>query len=85
MKLALADITKKAQNYIPLKPGDIVVDVGANDGTLLRTYDRKDISLVGFEPATNLIEEAKIQTTKIINDFFNAEIFKQEFQSKKGW
>ena len=84
MRNALADITDKVENLIKLSPGDFVLDIGSNDSTLLRTYRTQNLLLVGFEPATNLIEEARIGTTKIINDFFNYEAFEREFGETKA-
>lgn len=84
MRTALADIADKAEKLVKPSPGDIVVDVGCNDGTLLRSYKSINIILAGFEPAINLIEEAQIGTTKIINDFFNYQGFEKEFGSKKA-
>jgi NDP-4-keto-2,6-dideoxyhexose 3-C-methyltransferase len=71
MRSALAEITAKAEGVVSLSPGDIVVDIGCNDGTLLRSYRTKGIQLVGFEPAENLISDASVGTSRIINDFFN--------------
>jgi 2-polyprenyl-3-methyl-5-hydroxy-6-metoxy-1,4-benzoquinol methylase len=82
MKMALRDITQKAENLIKLSPHDIVLDIGCNDGTLLRSY-RSKAKLVGFEPANNLISEAKIGTDHIINDFFSFNNFKKYFNGLK--
>lgn len=82
MITALEDITDKAEKYIQLQSSDIVLDIGCNDGTLLRTYKSK-AQLVGFEPATNLLKEAQVGTTKIINDFFNYSKFQNEFDDEK--
>jgi len=79
----LADVVNKVEQLIELKPKDIVVDIGSNDSTLLRCYSGKGLVLVGFEPATNLLQEAKIGTTKIFNDFFNYKQFKKEFGKRK--
>jgi len=84
MKNALLDVVKKAEELVELKKTDIVVDIGSNDSTLLRSYSKEGIVLVGFEPATNLMEEAKKGSTKIINDFFSYEKFKNEFDTKKA-
>jgi NDP-4-keto-2,6-dideoxyhexose 3-C-methyltransferase len=81
---ALADIADRAEKLVKPSPGDIVVDIGCNDGTLLRSYKSSNATLVGFEPATNLVEEAQVGTTKIINDFFNYRNFQKEFGSKKA-
>jgi len=84
MKEALNDITSKVEKLVDFSPRDIVVDIGANDGTLLRSYKFKDLILVGFEPATNLVKEASVGTTKIINDFFNSKSFQEEFGNNKA-
>src|SRR6266446_4127499 len=40
MRAALADITLKAYNIVRPLPGSIVIDIGCNDGTLLRSYPK---------------------------------------------
>jgi hypothetical protein len=77
MIAALRDIVQAGQKIVPLQPGDIVIDIGANDGTLLRQYDRKDIKTVGFEPS-NLWQMGQAGNTKIIHDYFNHESFARE-------
>jgi len=84
MKNALLDVVRKAEELVNLKKDDIVVDIGSNDSTLLRSYSKEGIILVGFEPATNLMEEAKKGTTKIINDYFSYDNYKNEFDTKKA-
>jgi len=84
IKNDLADIVNNVEKLVNLKPGNFVVDIGSNDSTLLRCYSEKGLNLIGFEPATNLFEEAKVGTTKIFNDFFNFELFKNEFGEKKA-
>lgn len=84
MKDALADITNKAEKIITLSTGDLVLDIGCNDGTLLRSYKSEGIRTIGFDPAENLMEEARIGTTRIINDFFNSESFILEFGDEKA-
>ncbi len=79
MRDALADITASAQRYITISEGDIAVDIGANDGTLLRSYDIEGLLTVGFEPASNLIKLTQEGTFKVINDFFNATSFRKHF------
>ena len=73
MREALADITRKATEFVALRSGDHVLDVGCNDGTLLRSYETPGIERVGFEPAENLAREAFSDgANRIINDFFSA-------------
>ena len=79
---ALKDITKSVEKRISLSENDIVLDIGCNDGTLLRSYQSK-VRLVGFEPASNLVDEAKEGTDLIINNFFNSHEFMQHFPNER--
>lgn len=51
MRQELKDIVRRAQDYAPLDAGDSVLDIGANDCTLLRNY-RLGITTVAVEPST---------------------------------
>jgi NDP-4-keto-2,6-dideoxyhexose 3-C-methyltransferase len=72
MRGALADITAKASRFSGLDRGDSVLDIGCNDGTLLRSYNVEGIRRIGYEPAENLVPEAAAGTDRIVNDFFSA-------------
>ena len=80
----LEDISQSAAKIAELKSGDFVIDIGANDGTLLRGYKVQGLNTVGFEPARNLYEYGKIGTTKIIGDFFNHAAWINNFGEKKA-
>ena len=80
----LTDIARNASEAAGLKAGDYVIDIGANDGTLLRGYDVKGLKTIGFEPATNLYEYGEKGTTKIIVDFFNHAAWSKEFGDAKA-
>lgn len=80
----LADIASNAAKAANLKAGDFVIDIGANDGTLLRGYKVAGLNTVGFEPARNLYEYGKEGTTKIIVDFFNQNAWSSEFGTAKA-
>ncbi len=75
MRDALADITRRAQDFVKLEAKDIVVDIGANDGTLLKAYDVAGLDRIGFDPARN-VAQAGEPFTRVI-DFFNAEAFRR--------
>lgn len=72
MTAALAEIVQSAIERVNLRQNDLVIDIGCNDGTLLRAYP-KTVRRLGFEPAKNLVEEAKKGGNMIINNFFTAE------------
>ena len=79
MTRALEDVANRAEQLVGLSKGDLVVDIGCNDGTLLRSFKTKGLTLVGFEPATNLIPLAEIGSSRIVNDYFDQEKFRENF------
>jgi len=84
MRKALEDIVIESCEIARPKSGDIVVDIGCNDGTLLRSYKIPGLRLVGFEPAKNLVEEARKGTEFVFNDFFGYEPFRRKFLDSKA-
>ena len=80
----LEDISLRATNVASLRSSDFVIDIGANDGTLLRGYKVQGLHTIGFEPARNLYDYGKIGTTKIINDFFNHTAWAASFGEQKA-
>lgn len=79
----LKEITEVSSQMVNLKPEEIVVDIGANDGTLLSNY-QKGVIRVGVEPANNLVEELKNNCDHVIHDFWNAENFNKLNLEKKA-
>jgi SAM-dependent methyltransferase len=55
-----------------LGPGDLVVDVGCNDCTLLAGFRRTGARVLGIDPAHNLAAVARHQGIMVVNDFFGA-------------
>jgi len=82
MRRALRDITEQVESIAGLKSGDVVLDIGANDGTMLATYTVPGIRRVGCEPADNLIEVLKENTQYVIHDFWNYERY---MELSKQW
>lgn len=80
----LADIAADTEEISNLQADAVVIDIGANDGTLLRAYKTPGLKTVGFEPAENLKEFNKKGTTKIISDFFEHKSWKDEFGDEKA-
>lgn len=80
----LNGIAGKVAAISNLKAGDSVIDIGANDGTLLRGYKIDGLKTVGFEPAKNLEEYNAVGTTKTIVDFFGYPAWAKEFGDVKA-
>lgn len=73
MKAALADVVKSACEQVKLEKGDIILDIGANDGTLLSNYNDDLVVRVGVDPAVNLGEECKENCEVFISGFWSAD------------
>jgi len=73
----LRDVVLSATARAPVGPTDHVIDIGANDGTLLDAYkfflvSRHPIRM-GYEPARNLIKELREHCETAVNDPFPPE------------
>ncbi len=75
MRSALADISGEASKLVHLKPGDSVLDIGCNDGTLLGSYTVPGLYKIGFDPAQNLAVFSRTVADKVLVGFFDAERF----------
>ncbi len=71
MKVALKDIFLKVKKMSILKKGDTILDIGANDGTLLKFFKDDGFTTIGCEPAKNLTNELRKNSNYVINDFWD--------------
>lgn len=78
MRNALADISKQAELRVHLEPGDSVLDIGCNDGTLLASYQTPGIYKIGFDPARNLAVYSRQAADKIVTGFFDSATFQDD-------
>lgn len=65
-----------------LKPEDLVVDVGSNDGTLLKGFKKGGVKVLGVEP-TNIAKIANKDGIKTIQSFFDIKT-SRKIKSKYG-
>ena len=79
----LKDVSEKSQKIKELEKGDILIDIGSNDGTLLDFYD-DSLKRIGFEPCKNVAEESKSKGHYVIDNFFNARDFKNRFGNERA-
>ena len=67
----LKGIAQSIVDLVELKDGDVWLDIGCNDGTLLNSYKTEGLDKLGFDPANNVVEAAKELGYEIINDYFH--------------
>ena len=46
-----AELYRESSGIIPLAPGDLVIDIGSNDGTLLSNFQKAGHRVFGIEPS----------------------------------
>ena len=81
----LKDIVNIVPNWARLKDDDIVLDIGCNDGTLLKQYSSNiNIKKYGIDPAKN-ISEIAMQNMDVYNcDYFSKDIFLKMSNGEKA-
>lgn len=84
MQDELKEITEKNIAKMDSATGKLtVVDIGANDGTLLKYYPKR-YEKIGVEPIKKLAKECKTHADIVINDFFTYQAFKKRLGDKKA-
>jgi SAM-dependent methyltransferase len=84
MRRALRDITDSIERRVTLPDGALVLDIGANDGTLLASYANPTLRRVGCEPANNLVGLLRDVTPYVIHGFWERAAFERLFPGEKA-
>ncbi len=82
MRDNLAGIAHAAEDIAKLQAGDLVLDIGCNDGTLLKSYRARDIKRLGIDPS-NVVEHARAAGLEVVNDFFSAAALRSVYPDRK--
>ena len=65
------EMAKKLIERFSLSADSVVVDIGSNDGLLLKFFKERGVEVIGVEPASNLAQIANDQGIETINAFFD--------------
>ena len=71
------------RSKVALPEGDIVLDIGSNDGTLLSFYP-ESLRRVGMDPTSEKFLKFYHEGIEVITDFFSAEAFRKRFGQQKA-
>jgi len=74
----------KISALVRLNPDDLIIDIGSNDGTLLKGYPAGQFTLTGIDPTGNKFREYYPQHIRLIADFFSAATVKTHFGNQKA-
>ena len=67
-----------------LRQGDLVVDIGSNDGTTLNSFPKGKGTLVGFDPTGLKFREYYDRDVLLVPDFFSKDALKAQLGSKRA-
>ncbi len=84
MRDHLAQLVKKACQLALPSSGDIVMDIGCNDGTLLKSYNDRALTKVGFDPVKKFAKYIEGTGIRFINAYFNKQSYEEYFGEKKA-
>ena len=70
MRTGLKNIFTESLKKVKLNKNDVVLDIGANDGTLLKFYKNRKIKTISCEPAKNFTKILKKNSHFLINNFW---------------
>ncbi len=79
----LHDLAQKAEALVELRPGDLVVDVGCNDGTLFDGYKTEGLRYLGFDPS-DATRYAIGKGYEVEQTFFGHERFTRRYPDQKA-
>jgi hypothetical protein len=65
-----AELSREVASLYPLKPNQLIIDIGSNDGTLLSNFQKNEVRVFGIEP-TNAAKLAIARGIPSTISFFN--------------
>src|SRR2546426_530718 len=80
----LEDKARMLQGAVDLRPDDVIVDIGSNDGTLLSCFSGRNLSLLGFDPSAERWRTGYPGDSRLIVDFFSADLYRSALGGRKA-
>src|SRR3989338_6597956 len=72
----LTDKVRYLERLVPLKAGDVVLDIGSNDGTTLKAYSTIGIKRIGIDPTGNKFFQYYPTDIRLVPDFFSSAAYR---------
>ena len=80
----LKEIARKAYELAAPQPGDLVLDIGSNDSTLLQAFSGLGLDLVGIDPTGTKFKQFYPPHIQLIPDFFSADSFRKQLGPRQA-
>lgn len=78
-----ADYAHATVAQLQLEPGSRVVEIGSNDGTMLRAFKKLGMQVLGVDPATSIAELATQSGIPTLAEFFTTDLA-QKIRADQG-
>jgi hypothetical protein len=75
---------KDIYNTVPIKSGDLIIDIGSNDSTTLQAYSTPGIDLIGIDPTGVKFHTYYPPHIQLIPEFFSAKLLRERFPGRKA-
>ncbi len=72
----LHELVAAIEQQLPLRPGDVVLDIGSNDATLLKAYRATGLSRIGIDPSAGNFREFYPPDIALVTDYFSARAYR---------
>src|SRR6267378_2316172 len=79
----LQNKVERIRATVPLRAGDLIVDIGSNDSTLLQAYPNS-LTLVGVDPSGPKFKRFYPPHIQLIPDFFSAKLVDKKFPGRRA-
>ena len=80
----LQEKAREIKRAVALNPGDIVLDIGSNDSTLLKFMDAPGLRRVGMDPSGIKFRQHYPPDIQLVPELFSARRFREEFQGQSA-
>ncbi len=84
MRENLRGIASSIEEMVELRTGDLVVDIGCNDGTLLESYETEGIDRLGFDPSHNVARLSREKGIDVVETYFSGEALRRARPGKRA-
>ncbi|HZT04707.1 MAG TPA: class I SAM-dependent methyltransferase [Steroidobacteraceae bacterium] len=76
MVVHLTDKVAHLERLVPLRSGDVILDIGANDATTLKAYQSKGLRRIGIDPTGFKFRAHYTDDIILVPDFFSADAYR---------
>jgi SAM-dependent methyltransferase len=78
----LGTIVEKAKILVDIQPGDLVIDIASNDGTMLTAYGDHGYELLGIDPTSRKFAQYYPGYVDYVSEFFTADAVRSKTDKK---